>query len=807
MTVTHCALCGLETGPTVYKGAFDGLEKHFCCHGCLHVFTILRESGALQPGADPRDTELFRRSLEAGLVSRPDVAVTPEEPAGETVELALQVDGMWCASCAWLIDHMLRKERGVVGADVLFTSDLVKVRYLPQRTPPSRIRERIEALGYRTREYRPGEERAEDGRRRDLLLRLGVAGFVWVNVMTLSSVFYVSYFEAIADSMREYLPFVMMVLAAPAVFYSAWPVLRLAGIGARQGLLRMESLLALGILAAYGFSSWQAFAGGRHFYFDTACAIVTFVLIGKVMEAGAKERAARALTLLHRMMPRKARLVESGRERWVSVERLAFGTEFVVKPGERVPADGAVVAGSSLVDESVITGESRPVSKATGDNVVGGSLNVSGAVTVSASQTGESGTLRRMIEAVEQALTSRARVERRVDRVTAVFIPVVLALAALTFAGWRIWGGADTAAALQHAIAVLVIACPCALGIATPLAISSAVTAASRHGILINHADVWETVGSIGTVIFDKTGTVTEGAYRLVRCVGMEERDLLQWVGPVEVMSEHPLARAIVERAMELGLSFRPAQDVLRYDGMGVSGGVLGTEVFAGNARLALQMAGHIPEVLASAADSWQREGLSAVYAGWGGEVKAVLCCGDEIRADARESIKALRDRGLYTILLSGDGRATTERVSLEVGADEFEAEVLPEGKAEFVRRVQTVRGAVAMVGDGVNDAPALAQATLGIAMGSGAALAMQAAPVVLMTPSLRRVGDTFRLAQRTVATVRTNLFWAFFYNSAGIALAVAGVVTPLWAAGAMIVSSVSVIVQSSRLARWEPER
>ena len=226
MTVTHCALCGLETGPTVYKGAFDGLEKLFCCHGCLHVFTILRESGALQPGADPRDTELFRRSLEAGLVSRPDTASAAEEPAGETVELALQVDGMWCASCAWLIEHMLRKERGVVGADVLFTSDLVKVRYLPQRTPPSRIRERIEALGYRTREYRPGEERAEHGRRRDLLLRLGVAGFVWANVMTLSSVFYVSYFEAIADSMRQYLPFVMMGLAAPAVFYSAWPVLR-----------------------------------------------------------------------------------------------------------------------------------------------------------------------------------------------------------------------------------------------------------------------------------------------------------------------------------------------------------------------------------------------------------------------------------------------------------------------------------------------------------------------------------------------------------------------------------------------------
>jgi P-type E1-E2 ATPase len=266
------------------------------------------------------------------------------------------------------------------------------------------------------------------------------------------------------------------------------------------------------------------------------------------------------------------------------------------------------------------------------------------------------------------------------------------------------------------------------------------------------------------------------------------------------------LGRAIVDRAVGLGLTFEPAMDVLRYDGMGISGGVLGQEVFAGNQRLALQMAGRIPPVLASVAEAWQSEGLCAVYVGWAGAVQGVICCGDAIRGEAREAVAALKKKGLQTILLSGDSQGTTEAVSLAVGADGFEAEVLPEGKADFIRRVQAASGAVAMVGDGVNDAPALAQATLGIAMGSGAALAMQAAPVVLMTPSLRRVGDTFELASRTVATVRRNLFWAFAYNVAGITLAVAGVITPLWAAGAMIVSSVSVIVQSARLARWEPK-
>jgi heavy metal translocating P-type ATPase len=411
-----------------------------------------------------------------------------------------------------------------------------------------------------------------------------------------------------------------------------------------------------------------------------------------------------------------------------------------------------------------------------------------------------------MIRAVERALASRARVERQVDRATAIFIPVVLALAAATFFGWWYWGGAAVPAALLHAIAVLVIACPCALGIATPLAISSAVSAAARHGILINNADVWEAVDGIGTVVFDKTGTVTAGEFRMLRCAGVEESALLPWVAPIEVLSEHPLARAIVERAIETGLRFEPATDVLRYDGMGISGGVIGQEVFAGNQRLAQLFGGEIPEALFDIAQGWQAEGLSAVYVGLGGKVRAVICCGDEIRSGARRAIASLQQRQIHTVLLSGDSCGTTAAVSREIGTNAYEADVLPEGKAEYIRRLQISRGAVAMVGDGVNDAPALAQATLGIAMGSGSAIAMQAAPVVLMTSSLRRVGDTFDLAARTVQTVRRNLFWAFVYNVGGITLAMAGVVTPLWAAGAMIVSSVSVIVQSSRLARWEPE-
>ena len=796
-----CALCGLPVGSSIY----ESLDKQFCCHGCVHVYTILQESGALRGGQDPRETDLFKRSLAAGLVAQTlpesDAKVATEEPS----EITLHLDGMWCASCGWLVEHLLLREPGIVAAEVLFTSDLLKVRYLPRRMPPSRIGELTARLGYKAGEYKPGVNRTST-RERDLLLRLGVAGFIWMNVMTLSSVFYVSYFESIADTMRAHLPFVLMVLTAPAIFYSAWPVLRLAALGARERVLRMETLLALGILSAYGFSVWQAFSGGVHFYFDTACAIVTFVLIGKLIEAGAKERASRAIHLLHRMMPQKARVLHGGQERWVSVARLDAGVLFTVKPGERVPADGVIVEGRSLLEESIITGESRPIEKQPGRAVIGGSLNVSGALVVRATEEPGHGTLARMVEAVERALASRARSERRVDRVTAIFVPAVLALAIATFLGWFYIAGAPVPDALLHAIAVLVIACPCALGIATPLAVSSAIAAASRMGILIGNADVWETVDRIDTVVFDKTGTVTTGEFRVVRCLGDDEDELLHKAAAVEVLAEHPVARAITTCARERKICVEPARDVLRIPGMGVTGTVNNDEVFAGNERMALQLAGSIPGMLHSSVESWRKDGLVAVFIGWNGAVRGAICCGDPVRPDAAEAIESLHAAGLRTALLSGDAATTTAAVCRSVGILEYEAEVLPDNKAGYIARLTREGRTVAMVGDGVNDAPALAGATLGVAMGSGSALAMEAAPVVLMTPSLDRIAAIFALARQTVHTVRRNLFWAFAYNIAGLTLAVAGIITPLWAAAAMILSSLSVIAQSGRLARWSPE-
>ncbi|MEZ5355662.1 MAG: cation-translocating P-type ATPase [Bryobacteraceae bacterium] len=782
-----CRLCAQEC------------EADFCCTGCKNVHAILRESGALADGADPRETELFRKSLELGLIARPAIDRQPAPVSADapTAETAFEVSGLWCPACGWLIEHTLAKERGLISAEVLFTSDLVKVRYAPQYLPPSRIRERIEQLGYRAREYGGADSGLRDQVRRDLLLRTGVAAFLWLNVMTLSGIFYVGYLEPVAASMRVYLPFVLMALTAPAIFYSAWPVLRIATMAARHGALRMEALLALGILTAFGYSAVQVFRGGEHYYFDTACALVTLVLAGKLIENGAKEGAARGVTLLHRMMPRKARLLDRDRERFVAVEALAPGDRFLVKAGERIPADGVVEEGAAGVDESILTGESAPRRKSPGAVVAAGSLNADGVLRIRATKNAAGSVLAQMVHRVEQALATRAGIERNVDRAARVFIPIVIAVALFTFAGWM-WKGAGAAAALSNAISVLVIACPCALGIATPLALSAAMGSASRRGILVNHASVLEKLPEVDTVVFDKTGTITEGNFGVRDFTG--EGDALTMLTSLEAASEHPLGTAILNHAKQAGIRPRPASDVIRHEGLGMEATVDGRRVFAGNGRL-LERLG-IANGDRFVSPRWHRDGHTVVLFGWDGEVRGALALGDRIRDEAPVTVAALQSRGIRVWIVSGDSVAVTAAVAQSVGADGFRAEVLPGGKVDAIAELRRQGRAVAMVGDGVNDAPALASADLGIAMGSGAALAMQAAPLVLMTPRLDRVIEAMDLARRTGTVVRRNLFWAFLYNTVGIAMAASGHLHPIAAAGAMVLSSVSVVAQSARLSR-----
>jgi heavy metal translocating P-type ATPase len=791
--MTSCDLCGLPAGRHPLERRFDLATRVFCCLGCLNVYSILAESGVLEQGIDLRDTELFRESLRLGLISTGQEAAKPPIPDGaETREAVFHVSGMWCSSCGWLIEHALAKERGVVSAEVMFASDLVKVKYCPQYVPPQRIPERIASLGYRASEFAAGETDRNDRDHRDLLLRIGVAFFLWMNVMLLSLVIYASYWEAISPTAQWLVPFVLMALTTPALCYSAWPILRAAALGLRNGTLRMEALLALGIAAAYGYSTTQAILGGKHYYFDTACAIIALVLCGKLLERGAKERTARAITLLYGMMPKKARMIADGREHFVAVEALEPGSIFLVKTGERIPADGVVMCGESDLDESVLTGESSLRHTQPGDEVIGGSLNTSGVLEIQATRVGSGSTLSQIIRSVEAAMSSRCNIERLVDRIARVFVPVVIAIAAAAFVLCTATG-VPAGEALMRTIAVLVIACPCALGMATPLALTTAVGSLSRRGILVSDNRVLETVRKVDVVVLDKTGTVTEGRFSVLDAV-----DELAAIASLEVYSEHPLGRAIAAHACEKGLSLEPAEDVEIHQGLGISGRVDGVAVAAGNRRF-MEGRRMDPDVEAQARE-WESRGWTVTFVAAGDDVTGGLALGDRVRPEAPRLVTDLRRRGVETLLLSGDAPATTAVIAAAIGVDGYRAGVLPAEKLEVIRELQAAGKTVAMIGDGVNDAPALAAADLGIALGSGTDLAIQAAPVVLMMPSLDRALEVFDASRATLRVVRQNLFWAFFYNVAGITLAITGLLTPIFAAGAMILSSLSVIGNSMRL-------
>jgi cation transport ATPase len=478
---SRCGLCELPCGRHPVTRNFTEREIAFCCMGCANVYSILLESGTIASGQNIRDTEVFRRSLELGLISNPEAESAPQttiDPQAPTQEILLQVSGMWCSACAWLIEHALRGLPGVVSADVFFASDLAKVKYCPQYLPPDNISARIARLGYQAAEY-GGENTAAKSESRDLLLRIGVAAFLWANIMGFSTILYVGYFEQIAPSASRIIPYFLLFLTTPLVFYCAWPILRAAAIGFRNLQIRMETLLSLGILSAYLLSAAQTLRGQTHLYFDTAAAITTLVLAGKLIERTAKDRAAHSISMLYRLMPKKVRIMSDAGERFLSIDGLEPDQVFVVKAGERIPADGIVVEGESYADESLLSGEAMPVAKCAGARVVSGSLNAGGLIQVRATRTGDESALAQIIRLVERALSSRTKIERTVDHVARIFVPAVVLLALAEFAVLFAMH-MSIAEAMMRATTILIIACPCALGLATPLAITAAVGSASQ---------------------------------------------------------------------------------------------------------------------------------------------------------------------------------------------------------------------------------------------------------------------------------------------------------------------------------------
>ncbi|WP_307786178.1 heavy metal translocating P-type ATPase [Rathayibacter sp. SD072] len=741
-------------------------------------------------------------------------------PTREAASLELAIGGMTCASCVARVERRLVALPGV-SATVNLALERATV-VLPEGTTAADAIAAVESAGYtatvpaaRTDEPgRPdGAADPDDLERRTLRTRLRVSALLAAPVVVLSMI------PPLQFANWQWL---CLMLAAPVAVWGAWPFHRNAVRALRHGSTTMDTLISLGVLAAFGWSLYALFLGdaGRpgmsmpfellgsrsghdEIYLEVAAAVPVFVLAGRYLEARSKRDAGAALRALLDLGAKDAvRVTAEGAEERVPAASLAVGDRIRVRPGEVVAADGTVLEGSSAVDASMLTGESVPVEAGPGSVLAGGVLNAHGVLTVRVDRVGSDTVLARMGRLVSDAQAGKARIQRLADRVSSVFVPVVVVLALATLVGWLLTG-AELAAAVSPAVAVLVVACPCALGLATPTAVLVGTGRGSQLGILIRGPEVLESSRRIDTVVFDKTGTLTTGAFEVVDASGDEA---LRMLAAVERGSEHPLAAAIVRGAEQRGLVVPEASGFRASAGFGVRARVEGRLVVAGRLRWLEEQWGFAPGALAEQADRAGSSGGTVVGVGWDGELRGLAVLRDEPRAEASRAVASLRGRGLRVLLLTGDNPRAAAAVASAVGIDEVIAEVLPEEKLAVVERLRSEGRSVALVGDGVNDAAALAAADLGIAMGAGTDAAIEASDITLVGDDLARVPDALRLGRRTLGVIRGNLFWAFAYNVAAIPLAMAGLLGPLVAGAAMAFSSVFVVLNSLRLRAFRAE-
>ena len=714
-----------------------------------------------------------------------------------TETIVFDVEGMTCASCALRIERVLSRQDGVAAAAVSFAGQEARVEALPGADVAA-LEAAVSRIGYRATRALPEEQGASVVARYGAEARYQARNLVAAATLALP-VFLISMFGDMHSTLWRA---VVWGLATPVEFVFGWQFHRNAAKRLRSFGAGMDTLVSLGTLAAYGYSVW-AFFHHEHLYFETAAVIITFILLGRFFEARAKGRASRAVARLLELGAKEARLRRAGGEVSVPIAEVRPGDLMVVRPGERIPTDGRVVEGSSSVDESMLTGESAPVERRPGDPVFGATVNQHGHLVVEATRIGSGTALAQIVRLVEEAQATKAPIQHLADRIAGVFVPVVLGIAALTFGLWFGIGG-ETGKAVEAAVAVLVIACPCALGLATPTAIMVGSGRGAELGVLFKGADVFERSRLVDTVVFDKTGTLTRGAMTL-RSLETEEDRLrtLYLVGSLEAASEHPVGKAVALGAEEEGIDLGPVSGFAAVPGLGVRGMVDGAEVLAGRPRLLEEAGWEVPKTLAAALAVMEDEGHTAFLAGWDGQARAALSVADSVRPSAAPTVAALQDAGVEVAMLTGDNRRTAAAVAAQLGIRRVAAEVLPGGKADEVARLQAEGRIVAFVGDGINDAPALTRADLGMAVGTGTDVAIEAGDVVLMSgdPALARTA--LGLAGATFRTIRQNLFWAFGYNTAAIPLAAAGFLDPMIAAAAMALSSVSVVTNSLRLRRY----
>ena len=713
----------------------------------------------------------------------------------ETV--SFDVQGMTCASCAARIERVLSKQIGVHEATVNFAGHEARA-VLEPNTDVVSLQSAIEKIGYVLHPLAPNEERES------IVQRYSQEALSQRRVFLLSALFSIPLMVlamVVSESMVTRIA--QLILATPVVFIFGWQFHQAFAKQLATLHATMDTLISVGTLTAWGYSTWALFTD-QAIFFETSAMIVTLILLGRYFEARAKGRASQAISRLVELGAKEARVLRDGQEVMVQATELQPGERVVVFPGEKIPTDGKIVAGESSIDESMLTGESVPVDHEVGDHVFGATVNQQGRLEIEVTGIGANTALGKIIRLVEDAQASKAPVQKLVDRISGVFVPVVILISLGVFIGWWLATG-DMATAVRNGVAVLIIACPCALGLATPTAIMVGSGRGAELGILFKNAEVFEQARAISTVVFDKTGTLTHGAMTLtdVETDGEESR-FLYLVGTVEAGSGHPIGKGVALGAELRNIELGTPERLENVTGKGVVGIVEGLEVVVGKRQMMLDQGYDIPDHLSAVMKEWEQEGKTSFLGGWDGKVRGVLAVADTMRSSAKVAAAELRSMSSDIVMLTGDNRQTADAIAERVGIVNVIAEVLPGEKADHVNRLRDQGQAVAFVGDGINDAPALSTADLGIAVGTGTDVAIEAGDIVLMSGEPSLVATALQLARATFKTIRQNLFWAFFYNIAAIPLAGAGLLNPMIAAGAMAFSSVSVVTNSLRLRKFQ---
>jgi P-type Cu+ transporter len=719
----------------------------------------------------------------------------------------IKISGMHCASCTTIISRTLKKEKGVISAEVNFSTEKAAVQYNPKLINENKLIASIKKKGYDghviTEQNIKKEEKEKKQELNKLKFKVILSAIFAIPAFILGMFFMKTPLFAFQD-------YVMWALATPIQFYIGKQFYQGTWAAIKNRSANMDTLIAMGTSAAYFYSVYVVLSGNGHQYFEASAVLITLVVFGKYLEAMAKGKTSEAISKLMKMGAKTATVIRKSKEIKISIDAVVTGDIVIVKPGEKVPVDGIITEGHSSLDESLVTGESIPVEKKKSDQVIGSTINKIGSFKFKATKVGSETTLSRIVKLIEEAQTKKAPIQRFADSVSAYFVPIVIFIALATFTFWFSIAHAEVGFALIAAVAVLVIACPCALGLATPTAIMVGTGKGAKQGILIKGGDALETAHQLKVIAFDKTGTITKGKPEVTNIIttkGITQKQFLEIAGSIEKSSEHPLAEAIVNEAKKKKISWKEITAFKAITGKGVKAKIRKTEYHLGNLRLMAELKVNLSSIKKET-ENLEKEGKTAMILSSGKKVLGVIAVADEIKKDSPQAIKALQSMGLKVYMITGDNKRTAQAIAKKAGIKNFFAEVLPEDKVNYVKKLQK-QGKVAMVGDGINDAPALAQADIGIAMGSGTDVAMETGSIVLMRDSLLDIPKAIKLSKITMGKIRQNMFWALFYNILGIPIA-AGILypwtgwllNPMIAGGAMALSSVSVITNSLLLKR-----